>query len=98
MATRSTHLDQIRLTDTDKLVCEDCIKTGGTRVPLRVCLECGHVGCCDSSKNKDATKHFGNTNHPLVRSIEPGEDWGWCYIDEVAARAIQANHFVPMHG
>jgi uncharacterized UBP type Zn finger protein len=64
-------------------VCEDCIKTGDTWVHLRLCLECGHVGCCDSSKNKHATKHFHGTQHPIVQSIEPGEDWRWCYIDEV---------------
>lgn len=64
-------------------VCEDCVKIGDTWVHLRLCLECGHVGCCDSSKNKHATKHFHATNHPIVQSIEPGEDWRWCYIDEV---------------
>jgi uncharacterized UBP type Zn finger protein len=50
---------------------------------LRLCLECGHVGCCDSSKNKHATKHFHATHHPIVQSLEPGETWGWCYIDDV---------------
>jgi uncharacterized UBP type Zn finger protein len=64
-------------------VCEDCIKTGDTWVHLRQCLTCGHVGCCDSSKNKHATKHFRSTEHPIVRSLEPGETWGWCYVDEV---------------
>ncbi len=56
---------------------------GDTWVHLRLCEICGHIGCCDSSKNKHATKHFGKTKHPIMRSIEPGEDWGWCYIDEV---------------
>ena len=70
MAAECTHLDQIRLTNTDKHVCEECIKTGDTWVHLRMCLECGHVGCCDSSKNKHATKHFRHSKHPLVRSIE----------------------------
>ena len=56
---------------------------GDTWVHLRLCLSCGHVGCCDSSKNKHATKHFHGTKHPLVRSIEPGETWVWCYVDEV---------------
>jgi uncharacterized UBP type Zn finger protein len=64
-------------------VCEDCIKTGDSWVHLRICLTCGHVGCCDSSRNKHATKHFRATRHPIVRSMEPGEDWGWCYADEV---------------
>ena len=63
--------------------CEECLKMGDDWVHLRVCLECGHVGCCDSSKNKHATKHFHATKHPLVQSIEPGEDWKWCYVDEV---------------
>jgi uncharacterized UBP type Zn finger protein len=63
--------------------CEECLKMGDTWVHLRACLECGHVGCCDSSKNKHATKHFHATKHPLVQSIERGEDWIWCYVDEV---------------
>jgi uncharacterized UBP type Zn finger protein len=50
---------------------------------LRLCLSCGHVGCCDSSKNKHATKHFHATKHPIIRSIEPGESWMWCYVDEL---------------
>jgi uncharacterized UBP type Zn finger protein len=53
-------------------------------VHLRLCLSCGHVGCCDSSQNKHATKHFRATGHPLIRSFQPGEDWRWCYLDEVA--------------
>jgi len=56
---------------------------GDTWVHLRLCEICGHVGCCDSSKNQHATKHFHKTKHPIMRSIEPGEDWGWCYIEEV---------------
>jgi len=63
--------------------CPECIAMGDTWVHLRECLLCGHVGCCDSSKNKHATKHFHTTKHPVMRSVEPGEDWGWCYIDEV---------------
>ena len=62
--------------------CAECIKMGDTWVHLRLCMNCGHVGCCDSSKNKHATKHFHTTKHPIVRSIEPGEEWGWCFIDE----------------
>jgi uncharacterized UBP type Zn finger protein len=64
-------------------VCEDCVKTGDSWVHLRICLSCGHVGCCDSSKNKHATKHFHASSHPVMRSIEPGERWGWCYVDEI---------------
>jgi len=70
--------------------CEQCLAMGDTWVHLRVCLQCGQVGCCDSSKNKHATKHFRATQHPMVRSLEPGEHWAWCYVDdvgfEVAAR------------
>ena len=62
--------------------CEECLKIGSGWVHLRLCLECGHVGCCDSSKNKHATKHFHATKHPLMRSLEPGETWGWCFVDE----------------
>ena len=63
--------------------CEECLKIGDSWVHLRMCLVCGHVGCCDSSKNRHATKHFHATQHPIVRSIEPGETWRWCYIDEL---------------
>jgi len=63
--------------------CEECLKMGDTWVHLRLCLECGHVGCCDSSKNKHATKHFRASKHPVVQSLERGENWMWCYIDEV---------------
>ena len=80
-----THLDQIRpVTPNTPAGCEECLKTGSWWVHLRLCLSCGHVGCCDSSKNKHATKHFHSSNHPLVQSIEPGEDWIWCYVDQVA--------------
>lgn len=62
--------------------CEECLKSGDTWVHLRLCLVCGHVGCCDSSKNKHATRHYHATQHPLVRSLERGEQWAWCYADE----------------
>lgn len=83
MAQECTHLDQIKVTSTDKDYCEECIKTGDPWVHLRMCLSCGHVGCCDSSPNKHASKHFKSSGHPLVRSIQPGETWVWCYVDEV---------------
>ena len=98
MSAACNHLDQIKLTKTDKHVCEDCIKTGDTWVHLRMCLECGHIGCCDSSKNKHATKHFHYTQHPLMRSIEPGEHWVWCYVDEMAPGEIRTQGFVPARG
>jgi uncharacterized UBP type Zn finger protein len=64
--------------------CEDCLKIGASWVHLRLCLQCGHVGCCDSSPNRHATKHFHTANHPIVASFEPGERWAWCYVDETA--------------
>jgi uncharacterized UBP type Zn finger protein len=85
MAQACTHLPGIKFTRTDKDFCEDCVKTGDSWVHLRLCLACGHAGCCDSSPNRHATKHYGRTTHPLVRSIEPGEAWIWCYVDETEA-------------
>jgi uncharacterized UBP type Zn finger protein len=64
--------------------CDECIEIGDRWVHLRACLQCGHVGCCDSSKNKHATAHFRSTRHPVIRSLEPGERWLWCYADELA--------------
>jgi uncharacterized UBP type Zn finger protein len=63
--------------------CEECLKSGDTWVHLRLCMHCSHVGCCDNSKNRHATKHFHATKHPIMRSLEPGETWGWCYVDEL---------------
>jgi uncharacterized UBP type Zn finger protein len=63
--------------------CEECLKMGDSWVHLRLCRECGHVGCCDSSKNKHATKHFHASKHPIMQSIEPGENWMWCFVDQV---------------
>jgi uncharacterized UBP type Zn finger protein len=90
MAKHCTHLKEITITKPSKHVCEDCIKMGDSWVHLRMCLECGKVGCCDSSKNKHATKHFHASSHPLMRSIEPGERWIWCYVDEVAAGELES--------
>ena len=70
--------------------CPECLAMGDTWVHLRLCLHCGHVGCCDSSKNKHATKHFHQSSHPVMRSVEPGEDWIWCYVDEMIAGAVAA--------
>lgn len=63
--------------------CEECLQIGAGWVHLRLCLECGHVGCCDDSPNRHATKHFRTTKHPIMRSFERGEDWGFCYVDRV---------------
>jgi len=83
MAETCTHTDQIRNRKPKTHGCEECLKMGDTWVHLRLCEICGHVGCCDSSKNKHATKHFRATKHPIVKSIEPGENWLWCYVDEL---------------
>jgi len=61
--------------------CEECLKSGSSWVHLRLCLSCGHVGCCDDSPNRHATKHFHSTNHPVIASYERGEDWVWCFVD-----------------
>lgn len=63
--------------------CAECLATGGTWVHLRLCLQCGHVGCCDSSPSRHASAHFAGTEHPVIRSYEPGERWRWCFVDEV---------------
>lgn len=76
------HIDQIRPVTPSASGCEECLKTGARWVHLRLCLTCGHVGCCDDSPNRHATRHFHDTGHPIVRSFEPGEDWRWCYIDQ----------------
>ena len=83
-----THLDHVLITARPETVdgCEDCLRTGDPWLHLRICLECGHVGCCDSSPNKHATAHAGATGHPIVRSLEPGEAWSWCYADEMLMR------------
>ena len=80
---RCTHLNQINDVLPSAQGCEECLQTGDDWVHLRECLTCGHVGCCDSSKNKHATKHFHATEHPIVQSFELGEDWIWCYVDEL---------------
>jgi uncharacterized UBP type Zn finger protein len=80
-----THLDQVTIVNLPETVpgCEDCLRTGGRWVHLRMCESCGHIGCCDDSPNRHATAHYHSTSHPIVRSAEPGEDWSWCYVDEL---------------
>lgn len=82
--------------------CEECLQSHGVWVHLRLCMSCGHVGCCDNSPNKHATKHAHRTHHPVIRSYEPGEDWAYCYphdqfIEELAARSGESapRHFSP---
>jgi uncharacterized UBP type Zn finger protein len=81
-----SHLDQIEIRQLPDRVagCEECLREGGVWLHLRICLTCGHVGCCDDSPNRHATAHQHETEHPLIRSLEPGEEWTWCYVDEVA--------------
>jgi uncharacterized UBP type Zn finger protein len=80
-----THLDQAEDVTPSGNGCVECLAMGARWVHLRLCMTCGHVGCCDSSPNKHATAHFhADPQHPLVQSYEPGEDWWWCYQDNVA--------------
>ena len=83
-----THLDQIELLELPATVegCEECLASGGRWVHLRMCQTCGHIGCCDSSPNRHATAHFEASGHAIVRSAEPGEDWSWCYADQLMFR------------
>jgi uncharacterized UBP type Zn finger protein len=80
-----THLSRIQknIKPNTPQGCEECIAIGDSWVHLRLCLTCGHVGCCDSSKNKHAAKHFLQTEHPIMQSFQPGEDWKWCFIDKI---------------
>jgi uncharacterized UBP type Zn finger protein len=83
--TACTHLDQITVTELPPSVdgCEDCLREGGVWLHLRLCLSCGHVGCCDDSPGRHASAHHRSSRHPLIRSLEPAEDWSWCFVDEV---------------
>ena len=78
-----SHLDSEPRVAPISTVCDECVAKGDSWVHLRACLRCGHVGCCDQSKNKHATRHYRATQHPLIQSLEPGEDWIYCYIDRV---------------
>jgi hypothetical protein len=78
------HLDRIRDIAPDATGCDECLAIGDTWLHLRVCMTCGRVGCCDSSKNQHASKHATAVDHPIVQSYEPGEDWLWCYVDQAA--------------
>ena len=81
-----SHLDQIEVTELPEHIadCEDCLAIGSKWLHLRMCLTCGKIGCCDSSPNRHARKHAETVGHPLVRSAEPGEDWSYCFVDDVA--------------
>jgi len=86
MSVECTHLDQVKLEELPESVdgCEDCLREGGKWMHLRICLSCGHVGCCDDSPSRHATAHAQATEHAVIRSLEPEEDWCWCFVDEVA--------------
>jgi len=94
-----THLDHVRITDLPEAVdgCEECLKAGGRWVHLRICLECGKVGCCDSSPGRHASAHAHETGHPVIRSLEPGEEWSWCFVDEIGfvIREIRGETRIP---
>lgn len=91
MSVQCSHLDHVLVTSLPAEVagCEECLASGSPWLHLRICLECGHVGCCDDSPNKHATAHARGTGHPIIRSIQPGEDWSWCYPDELLMRIPQ---------
>ena len=83
-----SHLDSIEILEPAVAVagCAECLKSGGAWVHLRMCQSCGKIGCCDNSPNRHATAHYNETGHPIIRSVEPGEDWSWCYPDELMFR------------
>src|SRR5260370_42708750 len=85
MAIECGHLDTVEVLEVPADVpgCEECLKLGMQWVHLRMCQECGHIGCCDNSPGRHATAHFHSAGHPLIRSFEPGEDWWWCYADDL---------------
>jgi hypothetical protein len=83
MSDECTHTDAIRDVTPSALGCEECLKIGSEWLHLRLCRICGHVGCCDDSPNRHATKHFHATRHPIIEGYDPPEGWGWCYVDEV---------------
>jgi hypothetical protein len=84
MTTTCTHVGEVKdVQPRTPEGCEECLASGGRWVHLRECLTCGHVGCCDSSPNRHATLHHVETGHPIVASFEPGEEWGWCYPDQL---------------
>lgn len=84
MGKTCSHIKEIHDVTPKTTGCEECLKTGDAWMHLRICMECGHIGCCDDSKNKHATKHFHETGHPIIFSFEHGETWGYCYEDDFA--------------
>ena len=92
MAAVCTHAQSIRNVRPRTPGCEECLRIGQGWVHLRLCLSCGHVGCCDSSPGRHATRHFQATGHPMIRSLEPGELWAWCYVDQVGLELAEPTH------
>lgn len=94
-----SHLDQIAVTRLPESVdgCEDCLEQGTKWFHLRICLACGHVGCCDSSPERHASAHARSSGHMLIRSLQPGEDWVWCFADELgmAIDGIEGETRIP---
>ena len=95
MDTRCTHLNQVKDVTPSANGCEECLRMGDTWVHLRICTTCGHVGCCDSSKNKHATRHFHVSGHAIIKSFEPGEQWGWCYVDRILFESYMVAPCLP---
>ena len=90
-----SHLKQVRSAGRQPAIpgsagCKECIESGDGWVHLRLCLACGHVGCCDDSPNKHASAHYRSSGHPVIKSFEPGEDWAWCFVDHQGLEAIGA--------
>ena len=83
MPSRCNHLNFVVTDSPHTAGCEECLASGDAWVHLRLCRTCGQVGCCDDSKNRHATKHFRATHHPIITSLEPGENWSWCFVDEL---------------
>ena len=101
MADECRHAAGIRDVTPSALGCEECLKSGSQWVHLRLCRTCGHVGCCDESPNRHATKHFHATRHPIIEGYDPPEGWGWCYVDEIfldlSDRATPHNGPIPRY-
>lgn len=97
--TTCTHVERIQVTQLPEAVdgCEDCLRSGDPWLHLRICLDCGHVGCCDDSPNRHARAHSHASGHPMIRSLEPGEDWSWCFLDQLAMRIpeVQGQTRIP---
>jgi hypothetical protein len=82
-ATNCSHLDTIKSVEPGSNGCQECLQMGDRWFHLRICMACGHVGCCDNSTNRHATRHAFDMKHPIIRSFEPGEEWLWCYADQL---------------